>query len=139
MEAGPAADFAFYPHSPAHHPDQPCRDTESQSGSAVFPRRRTVRLRKWIKDMFLLLRRNSDPGVGNYDLQNEILPVRCCNLNVQCHLTFPRKLDGIAHQVGYDLAQTAGISPYYFGHFWVDLTQELQPLLVGSKRERLER
>src|SRR6266849_10890289 len=59
--------------------------------------------------------------------------------NPEGHLALVCELDGVGHEVDYDLTQSAGISPHGLRHFGSHLAQEFQTLFVRPHREGLER
>ena len=56
---------ALDPNPSAHQLDQVRADGQTQAGTAVTPRARSIGLDERIKYVGLFLRRNSDTGIGN--------------------------------------------------------------------------
>jgi hypothetical protein len=48
-------------------------DRQAQAGSAVFARGGVVGLRERLEDPPLLVRRDADPGIGDGEVQNDVV------------------------------------------------------------------
>src|SRR5207237_240233 len=62
---GALANVALYPNAPLHQLNEAVSDGESQAGPAILAGNRGVRLGKLLKQVFLLLGGDADPGVTN--------------------------------------------------------------------------
>ena len=69
MKRAALADGAFDPHPAVHQLHEPLRDRQTEAGAAIAARGGAVRLREGLENLFLLLRRNADAGVGHGKVQ----------------------------------------------------------------------
>src|SRR5438876_5604672 len=58
---------------PAHQGHEPRGDRQAQSGAAVLPRGRCVLLLEGSENLLLLVRRDANAGVGNFEAQRHFL------------------------------------------------------------------
>ena len=70
-------------------------------------------------------------------MQNAIVTVLGLDLSLQHNLALIGELDGVAHEVDYDLAESAGIPPHDLRHLRSHLAQKLQSLFGPPQRKRL--
>ena len=104
MEGTSFADFAFDPDPAAHHGDQLRRDCQTQSGAAKIACCGTVRLSEGLENQLLLFEWDTDAGVGDRNMEIDLVFNFRPGLNVHHHFAVLRELDGIACQVDDDLA-----------------------------------
>ena len=114
-------------------------DRQAKSCSAIFAGGRPVSLGKVLENPFLGFRRDTDAGIGNFQRHIDGLVILRGDGEAQHDPAVLGELDGIAQQIGHDLAQAEGIAAYHqaiagrpFGH-------QGQPLLASWLREHLER
>jgi hypothetical protein len=81
----------------------------------------------------LFLRRDADAGVGYGEMQGFRA---IAGSDAQVYLTFERELDGVAHQVGEDLAQADLIADPGFGDAGCDGPSDGDPLLQAARDEQ---
>ena len=139
VEGAALADHAVDPDPAAHHAHQAPRDGQPQPGAAVAARRGGVGLLEGLEDERLLFRRDADPRVRDRDVELHRIGRLSLGVDPDDDRAPLRELERIPDQVQDDLAQAAGIPDERVGRVPGDVDRELQPLLVGTEGERLQR
>ena len=118
---------------PAHQGHQAGDDRKAQAGAAVFPRSRGVLLLEGTEDFLLFVGRDADARVAHRAAHAHLLQRGFAgDLHAHDHLALFGELDGVADQVEQHLTQPAGVAHQGVGHVRLHVTNQLQPLLVGS-------
>jgi hypothetical protein len=81
----------------------------------------------------------TDARVAHGEVEDDGVGLALLHLNREDGLALRRKLDGIAHQVNDDLPQPHRVAHQLVGQGGLDVAQQLDALLVGLERQRLER
>jgi hypothetical protein len=138
MEGTSPAHLTLDPQTSSHELDQLLANGEPQASPAVATRRGTTDLDKGFKDGLLPVRRDADAGVTHRKMQDGGLIVRVLLRRVLRHLVdldndlaVFGKFDGVAHQIGEDLAQAIGVADHMIRHFSMDHMGQFKPLLMG--------
>src|SRR5262249_32637434 len=92
------ANLALHRNVAAHHLAKPFADREPEACSTVFPRRRCIRLRKFLEQLAHLLRRHANAGIGDSD-RNPIAAVFLSMPRVNGNGAALRKFVGVAHEI----------------------------------------
>src|SRR5207237_9756938 len=90
------ARLTVYPRAAAHHFHNFHRKRESQARSAKTPSHRAVRLSESTKDDLLLIAWYANAGVGNGEVQDDMLFVRRVNAGTHNHFTLGSKFQSVA-------------------------------------------
>ena len=126
------------PETTAHHLDELRRDGETEAGAAVPARRRRVGLDERSEDLPPLVLGNPDAGVAHGAAQHDGVLVALGRGDLDTDLARVGELDGVAHQIEQDLTESARIADQRRRHVRRDAARQLQPLLVGPRREQLD-
>ncbi|MCW2318749.1 hypothetical protein M2322_004318 [Rhodoblastus acidophilus] len=125
------ADFA------AHQGDKFARDRETQPGSAVAPRCRSIGLYEGVEQFRQRLRVDSDAGV--FHLEPNFRP--CFGgvdaFDPQNHSSLGREFDGVGQQVQQDLSQPHGIADQRVRQIVINLDRKVQHPLFALHRHDL--
>ena len=135
-ERGADPDRARHARLSAHEPGQLTGDGQAEAGAAVGPRGRGVGLLELLEHRVQLAGGNADTGVRDREAQPNPIAVRLVERHANHHLSGGRELDGVADQVGDDLADAGGVAADPERHVGVDVAHQLEALLVGTQRQR---
>jgi hypothetical protein len=89
--------------------------------------------------VLLLLRRDTDAGVGDREADRDLVPVLVLPAHVHHHFAHGGELDRVADQVHQDLPETTLVADQRVGDRGIDVTGELEPLVVRPERQRAQR
>ena len=104
-----APDLALDADLAVHEIDKPRADGKAEAGAFMAAGRGRVDLRELLEHALQLVRRDTDAGIFDADLQMHDA-VRDLAGDIDQDMTLFGELDGIAQQVGDDLAETPGIA-----------------------------
>src|SRR6266568_199560 len=110
-EAAPGSDLARDADLTTQPIDQALADRESQTGTAIAPGHRTVRLPERLEQVLHGFSRNANPGVFHLAQQDEIALRFRGDAHARADLARVSKLDGIGDEVRQHLAEPARIPP----------------------------
>lgn len=141
VEAAALAVLALDPDIATHEVDEALRDGKTQSGATKFARHGAVGLLERVENEIKLVRRDSYARIGNNKL-NRILVRSAMHLSRlldrEADLAMLGELDGVAHEVENDLAQSERVSHYVVGYRAVHAIGQIEELFVCFHRERFE-
>ncbi len=137
MEGAPFTQFTFDPNASIHHTDQPRANCQSESGAAVYARHGTVGLGKRFEDFALFVGRDSNPGILDGEMQAHGIGGFTFLLHRDEDLSAFGELDGVAHQIDNDLADSPRVAHQRLGHVGLHLVDEFQPFLMRAVAQRL--
>jgi hypothetical protein len=101
---------AFYADAAAHALDQWSADGQPKPGSSVFARHRIVGLHERLEQLRLGLRRYAYTGILDFKTQQHIGCRFLLRRHAGCHRAGVGKFDGVADEVGQDLAQATRVA-----------------------------
>ncbi len=134
---------ALDPHGAAHHLAEPAADGQSQAGAAVAARGRGVDLAERAEQPIHAIGRDADPGITDLEVQrvNGVLVGRrgvLVDRHRHHYLALFSELDGVAEQVGEDLAQAGHVSDDRLRRSRSDQVGQIQPLFARLRRQQVE-
>src|SRR5580698_9152018 len=103
---------AFHADAAAHALNQLPADGQSKPGSSVFARCRAIGLHKRLEQLRLGLPGDADTGVLNFKAHQHIGRRLLLARHADRHLAGVGKFDGVADEVGQDLAQTTRVAAH---------------------------
>lgn len=121
---------AFDADGAAHHRRQVLTNRQAQTRAAVAPSGAGVGLKKRLKQLLLLFRRDADAGVAHRKLDHCTIPAAVTPGYVDEDITGGGELDGVADQIDEDLAQPRGVGDQASGHVIVDLVEQVEVFLL---------
>ena len=125
--------FAFDPDIPAHHVHQILADGQAEAGASVFTGGGRVRLAEGLKQHRLLLRRQPDAGIGDTEMQNEMIVAMLQNVHSgDDFTTLVRELDRITAEVDQNLPETHRVAQYKSGQLRRQPEQKLDVLFRST-------
>src|SRR5216684_7956749 len=105
MESTALAQSALEPDAPTHAIDQLRDDRQAQPSATKPPAGRNISLRKSFEDELLFFRRNSDPCIGDAEVQNNAILVLRLFAHLYDNAAALGKLEGIADEIEENLSQ----------------------------------
>ncbi len=112
----------------AHQFHQLLRDRQAEAGAAVAARGRIVGLREGLEQARPRFARDADAGVVHLEAQHDRLGVLAGHAHPRQDAAFIGELDGIAEQVGHDLAQPVRVAADRHRDVVGDVEVEADPL-----------
>ncbi len=134
-EAAPAARLTAHSELTPHHGDELLGDCEAEAGPPVLARERAVGLGERGEKLGLLRLGNADSGVLDFEAELHLSLGDRLGLDSNDDVAVLGELDGVAHDVGEDLAQAVPIADREVGHAATDLHRQLEPLGLSLRRE----
>ncbi len=116
--------------------EQACKfaaDGKAEARAAIFPAGAGVGLLERLEDQLLLLQRNSDAGVGDFEgddrrgmIQDRVIraPASYGSRNIQPYAAFRRELERVRQQILQHLLQALGVRHHAPGQIGVDVDIE---------------
>src|SRR5688572_15636393 len=99
MESAAVSDPALDPDRSAQKLDQTRGDGQAKSGAPGLSRRGAVALDERVKDEGLLLFRNSNPRIGDYEMDDDDFFFALGFVDSQHNFPFISEFDGVADQI----------------------------------------
>jgi len=130
-KASPLSWFAFHPHLSLHGLDQVARDGQAQAGAQGRAHRGHVILHQGRKQASDLFRCQAQAGVAHLEAQQRLGVVLVETIDANSDFALFRELQGAAHQVQQDLAQTHLITHQCRWHLGADFETQGQAFFVG--------
>jgi hypothetical protein len=130
--------LALEPETAAHHLDELRRDGETEAGAAVSARRRRVGLDERPEDLPPLVLGHADARVSHRAAEQHVVVAPLGNGDLDAHLALVGELDRVADQVEQDLTEASRIAGERRRHVRRDAARQLQPLLIGARRQQLD-
>ena len=128
--------FAFHTDGSIHQLHQTGADGQTQPGSAEATGGGAIGLGKGTKQLGLLIGGQSDARVLNLETQFHAIPMGSTQGNRDVNLALFCELDGVASQVGQDLAHAQGIAQQQNRHLGWARDHQLQPLFRGPHADQ---
>src|SRR5439155_10476394 len=129
--------FAFDPDAPADHFGKSRRDREPQTSSTKTARRRAVCLCERIEDDFAFTRGYTDPGVGNSELQLNVLLASGNSFDSDPYFAAFGELHRVSDQIRQDLADALRIAGELVGNIFCRSAVKRESLPPRQNRLRL--
>ena len=124
--------LALEPNPAAHDLCQLLRDRQAKARAAISARQRSVPLSERLEQFFLRLTGNANAGVNNL-AANLHVPARLPDsLEPHQHIALLGELDGVADEVGQDLAQPPGVADDTSPYLLVNKASKVQALALGA-------
>ena len=127
------------PHpTPLHSPTLFCKVSgiAAQACATKSSAGRNISLRKSFEDELLFLRRNSNPCIGDAEVQNTSSSSASLRTPYD-NLATLGKLEGVADEINEDLAQAGWISRQRYGNTRLDVAPQLEIFLASAGSHRL--
>src|SRR5271157_1872494 len=139
VEGAPLAYLALDPDAPAHQLDQPRGDGQPQPRTSKAAGHRAVRLGESAEDEALFIGRDARSRVGYGEVKADLPLGYRLHPNLQNDLPPVGEFDGIAEEVGQDLAEAQGVADHAVRGVGADVQSQLHLLPVRPRTERLDR
>src|SRR5579859_5270548 len=120
-------------------------DRQSQAGAAVFATGRGVGLLECLEDDLLLLRRNADAGIGDFECDHRrrlaehrmiAAPAAQCGADIEPDAALRGELEGVRQEVLQDLLQAFGVGEDAASEIRIEMHLERQLARLGLETER---
>ena len=123
--------MALDPHLAVHHLGQAARDRQTKPGAAIFASGGGIGLLEAAEQSRLLLLAESYAGIMHRKVEQQAIAATLGEADLEADIPLLGELDGIAHVVDQDLAESQFVTDQLIGNIRRYVDDELQSLLVG--------
>src|SRR6185437_15137420 len=98
---------------------------ETEAGAAELARRGYIGLREGFEDGALLIGGDADAGIAHDEVERGLRLGLVFEFDAERDLALSGELDGVAHEVGNDLAEAERVAAQHAGRAQVDIEDHL--------------
>ncbi len=131
--------LAHYSDFSLHHLHETLADSQTESGTAVFPGGRFFSLSESLKEPRLYLGSNADAGVKNLKPQGYVVCIPALFGDLERDLAALSEFNGITNQICQDLANSPGVAAKASRSVRWEKSGYFQTLGLSGFRQQLQR